>query len=217
VSRVDREVQALLVARLRQRYPEDRVLAEEGSAGSAAAEFCWALDPLDGTRAYLSGLPIWGISLGLLRQGEPVLGVFAMPAVGETYHGDATGAFCNGEPLSRPGGAAIDDPLAFFAAPSNAHLRYQIDLPRVRSLGSVAAHLVYVARGAAIATLTRRIWLWDLAGVLPILHHTGIALRYLSGAPFDIRPLLSGEPASEPLLAAPPALIAELRSRIAVR
>ena len=112
-----------------------------------------------------------------------------MPAVGDLFWGNADGAFYNGQPLLPRDTASLDDPLAFLAVPSNAHLLYNISFGRLRSLGSVAAHLTYVARGAAIGALTRRVKLWDLAGVLPILKHTGIELRYLSGAPFDVRDL----------------------------
>ena len=148
------------------------------------------IDPLDGTRAYASGLPIWGVSVGVLRNGKPLAGGFYMPAVDELYWGDETGAFLDGRPLPPPA-VSLDDPLAFLAVPSNSHLLYDISFHRLRSLGSTAAHLIYVAR--------RRNWRADPAGQglgpgrrAADLRHTGIELRYLSGAPFDICDLLPG-------------------------
>lgn len=210
---VDHQVEALLFEYIHARYPDHQVISEESGVCGGEHEYLWVMDPLDGTRAYASGLPIWGISLGLLHNGEPLAGGFYMPAVDELYWGDWEGVFLNGRPLPTPV-VSLDDPLAFLAVPSNSHLLYDIRYHRLRSLGSTAAHLIYVARGAAVGALTRRVAVWDLAGVLPILRHTGIQLSYLSGAPFDLRPLQDGQQISEPLLAARPENMERLRSSI---
>lgn len=202
VTRLDRDIEAMLVGRIRHEYPHHRILAEEGSIGGSDPEFTWVIDPLDGTRAYASGLPLWGISVGLLHNEEPLAGAFHLPAVNELYWGDRRSAFLNGQPLLPPV-AALDSPLVFLAVPSNSHLLYDISFGRLRSFGSTAAHLIYVARGAAIGALTRQVKIWDLAGVLPILSNTGIALHYLSGRTFNPEELLDGRPAPEPLVAAP--------------
>lgn len=214
---MDRTIEAFLLSRLADRYPTHRVLTEESGVHGGDSEFTWVIDPLDGTRAFASGLPIWGISAGILRRSEPLAGAFYLPALHELYWGDATGAFLDGRPLTPPSPVSLDDPLAFLLVPSNSHLLYDIDLRRVRSLGSTAAHLIYVARGVAVGALTRRVKLWDLAGVLPILRHAGIELRYLSGMPVRMRDLLDGQPASEPILAAAPHLVEPLRAMIRPR
>lgn len=213
VTRVDREIETLLVAHIGRVFPRHRILAEEGSSGGGDSSFLWVIDPLDGTRAYLSGLPIWGISVGLLRNGAPLAGAFYLPAVNELYWGDGQTAFLNDKPLSPPT-AGLDSRFTFLAVPSNWHLEYEISFERLRSLGSTAAHLVYVARGAAIGALTRRVRIWDLAGVLPVLQPLGIELRYLSGAPFAVEALLAGEQIPEPILAAPAHLLDPLRAMI---
>jgi myo-inositol-1(or 4)-monophosphatase len=210
---VDREVEGFLLEKIHAHHPGHQVVSEESGVHGIEHEVLWVIDPLDGTRAYASGLPIWGISLGLLHNGEPLAGGFYMPAMDELYWGDKNGAFLNGRPLLPPV-SSLDDPLAFLAVPSNSHLLYDISFHRLRSLGSTAAHLIYVARGAAVGALTRRVKVWDLAGVLPILQHTGIELRYLSGASFDIRDLLPGASAREPLIAAPTTMIEGIRQSI---
>lgn len=213
VTRLDHDIEALLVGRIRREYPHHRILAEEGSIGGSDPEFTWVIDPLDGTRAYASGLPLWGVSVGLLHNEEPLAGAFHLPAVNELYWGDRRSAFLNGQPLLPPV-AALDSPLVFLAVPSNSHLLYDISFGRLRSLGSTAAHLVYVARGAAIGALTRQVKIWDLAGVLPLLLSLDIELRYLSGNPFRLFDLLDGQPAPEPLLAANKSIISSLLSMI---
>jgi myo-inositol-1(or 4)-monophosphatase len=213
---VDQKVEAFLLDKIHACFPLHQTISEENGAYGSDHEFLWVVDPLDGTRAYASGLPIWGISVGLLHHGEPLAGAFYMPAVNELYWGDANGALLNGRPLLPPT-VSLDDPQVFLAVPSNSHLLYDIKFQRLRSLGSTAAHLIYVARGAAIGALTRRVKIWDLAGVLPMLQHTGIELRYLSGAPFDLRELLAGESAREPLLASRALNIARLLESVRIK
>lgn len=211
---VDHQIEAFLLKCIQGQYPSHQIMTEESGMHGNRGSFLWVIDPLDGTRAFASGLPIWGVSVGLLRHGEPFAGGLCFPALGELYWGDDGGAFLNGQSLRRPATTRMDDPLAFLAVPSNSHLVYDIDFRRLRSLGSTAAHLIYVARGAAVGALTRRAKLWDLAGVLPILQYTGIKLRYLSGAPFDVRDLLQGEAAPEPLVAAQAEIIDEVTKTI---
>lgn len=213
----DEAIESYLRNRISERYPQHQIIGEEKDRerGNECA-FTWIIDPIDGTRAFASGLPIWGISVGVLKEGKPHTGVFYMPAVDEIYSANASGAFCNDYSLSTPSPADLEDPLTFLAVPSNAHLEYDIAYPRVRSLGSTAAHLAYVARGAAIGALTRHVKIWDLAGVLPLLNQTDIALTYLSGAPFDIRELIDGSPTPEPLVAAGQDFIDRIRNRIRV-
>ena len=213
VTVADREIEALLVEHFRREFPHDRILTEEGSASGNHSRFTWVIDPLDGTRAYISGLPIWGISIGLLHDDEPMAGAFYLPAVNELYWGNGQDAFLNEAPLTSPA-VSLNSSFAFLAVPSNCHMAYEISFGRLRSLGSTAAHLIYVARGAAIGALTRRVRLWDLAGVLPILMPLGIELRYLSGAPFLVRDLMDGQRAPEPMLAAPKHLIDPLLTMI---
>src|SRR5690554_2312891 len=75
VTAVDREVEERIVAFLRRRFPDTGVLAEEGSSHNPGAGRLWVLDPLDGTRNFIKGHPGYNVSLGLVQDGWPVLGV----------------------------------------------------------------------------------------------------------------------------------------------
>jgi myo-inositol-1(or 4)-monophosphatase len=217
VTDADQQIEKFLVENIIKSYPGHQVRAEEGGIRGGNSEFLWAIDPIDGTRAFVSGLPIWGISIGILHHGEPYAGALYMPATREIYSGSPNGAFYNEESLHPCTEIDIQSPLAFMAVPSNAHLLYDISCPRLRSLGSTTAHLAYVARGVATAALTRRVRIWDIAAVLPILSIVGIQLTYLSGKPFLIHDLLSGELSPEPIVAAPINLLDEIRGLIQVK
>lgn len=217
ITNADRKIETFLLEKIAQIYPEHQVLAEEGGVRRGNSEFLWAIDPIDGTRAYASGLPIWGISIGILHQGEPYAGALYMPATREIYSGSPNGVFYNEEPLHPCAEIDIQNPLAFMAVPSNAHLLYDISFHRLRSLGSTTAHLAYVVRGVATAVLTRRVRIWDIAAVMPILSAVGIALVYLSGKTFQIHDLLDGRPSPEPIVAAPIHILNDIRGLIRVK
>ena len=96
VTVADREVEAFLRAELRGRFPGDTILGEEmgeemgdeprGGVGESSGRR-WVIDPIDGTRAFITGMPAWGILLGLQENQVPVLGVMHQPFTGETFFG----------------------------------------------------------------------------------------------------------------------------------
>lgn len=102
VTEADETVEKRLSSFLRARYPEAAFLGEEtGNAGPSEAGLRWVVDPIDGTRAFIRGIPTWSILVGLEHDGRPVLGVAYMPAAEELFVGvEGEGAFGNGRPLS---------------------------------------------------------------------------------------------------------------------
>lgn len=216
VTQIDKQIESFFLEKITKHYPNHGVLAEEGSF-RPGSDFTWIIDPIDGTRAFASRLPVWGISVGVFHQEKSYTGVFYMPATREMYWGTNTQAFCNDRELLPQDTIDIDSPLAFMAVPSNAHQHYQIDFPRLRSLGSTTAHLAYVAHGLATAAITRRIKLWDIAAVLPALKISRTKLVYLNGKTFDPKDLLNGERTLEPLIAAHSSIIDRVRACIQLK
>ncbi|MGH7273785.1 MAG: inositol monophosphatase family protein [Nitrospiria bacterium] len=216
VTQIDRQVEDFLLEQIERTYPGHGILAEEGSIRSGK-DFTWIIDPIDGTRAFASGLPVWGISVGVFHQGEPYAGAFYMPATGEMYWGSQEEAYCNERKLVPWVRVDLNSSLAFIAVPSNAHLHFDISFPRLRSLGSVTAHLAYVAHGKATAALTRQIRLWDIAAVLPTLRISQTQLVYLSGETLNPKDLLNGELTPEPLIAAHFSIIDQVRACIELK
>jgi myo-inositol-1(or 4)-monophosphatase len=214
VTDVDHRIESYLYSQISGHYPGHQILAEEGARQGGESDFLWTVDPIDGTRAYASGLPVWGISIGILKRHEPYAGYFFMPAVDELYYGVEGNAFFNNQVLPPANGDGTISPTAFLAVPSNAHRYFDISFGRLRSLGSATAHLAYVARGTALASLTRRLYIWDIAPVMPLLKTTGIAVKYISGQDFVLQDLLDGSPSPEPLVAAPRSVIESMLASI---
>jgi myo-inositol-1(or 4)-monophosphatase len=214
VTEVDHQVEDYLVERIRAQYPQHRILSEESGVLASGDEFAWIIDPIDGTRSFAAGLPIWGVSIGVLRHSQPFVGGFYLPVTREMYWGTCQEAFYNEQRLNPQTTVDLDNPLSFLAVPSDFHLRYTTTYPRARSMGSTAAHLAYVATGAAVGALLEAFSLWDLAGMLPALAALGITTTTLTGSAFQPGDLQDGHKASQPILVAHPQAAAYLRTSI---
>src|SRR5512138_127164 len=90
VTEADHQVEDFLIARIGERYPEHQVLSEESGLHPSAARITWVIDPIDGTRSFASGLPIWGVSIGILAAGKPLAGGLYLPVTNEMYWGTVT-------------------------------------------------------------------------------------------------------------------------------
>jgi myo-inositol-1(or 4)-monophosphatase len=215
VTQADREIEALLSERIRAAYPGHGLIAEEGArAGASREEVLWAVDPIDGTRAFVQGLPGWGITLGVLYRGRPAWGMFYMPLLDDwTYTQGAEGVVWNGRELRDTLRSEWDE-QSFVAISSSAHTRYEIGVERIRALGSMSANMVYTARGSALGCFMEKGYLWDLVAGAAILTRMGGRLEYLSGQAVDWDALSDGRVTPEPVLAGHPEMIQRMRRSI---
>jgi myo-inositol-1(or 4)-monophosphatase len=92
VTEADRAGEAAMRHLIKRTFPTHGIVGEEFGAERADAEYVWVLDPIDGTRAFMAGLPVWGTLIGLLRQGTPVYGLMHQPFTGERFFGDGGAA-----------------------------------------------------------------------------------------------------------------------------
>jgi histidinol-phosphatase len=93
VTAADRDAERAIRAGLAEIYPSHGILGEEFGSQDGESEYCWIIDPIDGTRSFILGLPIWGTLIGLTRQGSPLLGLMDQPFTGERFWSDETDAF----------------------------------------------------------------------------------------------------------------------------
>jgi myo-inositol-1(or 4)-monophosphatase len=92
VTEADRAAEMVMRRMIGEVFPDHGVVGEEFGSDRADAEFCWVLDPIDGTRAFVSGLPVWGTLIGLMRGGAPAYGMMHQPFTRERYFGDGRSA-----------------------------------------------------------------------------------------------------------------------------
>jgi histidinol-phosphatase len=183
VSEADQAAERAIRARL-EALPGHAVVGEEyGVAGAADAEFRWIIDPIDGTKSYVRGVPIWATLLGLERNGELVVGVVSAPAIGmRWWAARGHGAFRDGERISVSSVAAIDDAQLSFAWDTSERFHAEgigerlIALShqcwRTRGIGDFWQHLL-VAEGAFDIAVDPIVALWDIAALIPIIEEAG--------------------------------------------
>src|SRR5262249_29299725 len=100
VTEADRAAEAAMRSLIRNNFPDHGIIGEEYGDEQTDAEYVWVLDPIDGTKSFINGMPTWGTLIGLLRFGEPVFGLMHQPFTRERFSGDGGAAHYRG-----PGGA----------------------------------------------------------------------------------------------------------------
>jgi histidinol phosphatase-like enzyme (inositol monophosphatase family) len=192
VTVADRESEAFLRAAIAARYPDHAVLGEEeGLTGAEGAAYRWILDPIDGTKSFVRGVPLYGVMVGLLREGQPVVGAVNMPALGEIVAA-ARGHGCrwNGRPCRVSEAGTLRESLvtATVAGGYEAHGKGEA-FGRVlaaagifRTWGDCYGHLL-VATGRAEVALDPVMNVWDAAALFPILVEAGGAYTDWQGRP----------------------------------
>ena len=227
VTDVDMAVQAALLDAIALQFPNDAVITEEAMAmphrhaSLATARRCWVIDPIDGTRNYARGMPVFVVSVALLEAGMPVVGLVYNPMTGQMYS------------ASVDGGAWLDDRRievkrefgggdVFIGVPTNYHdplppmVKTWLERMILRNFGSTELHLCLVAAGSFDAAYCERCKLWDIAAGAVLCAETGAEIRKPTGElyfPFDVA-TYQNEPT--PFLAARPpllnTLLADLRN-----
>jgi myo-inositol-1(or 4)-monophosphatase len=217
VTEADLAIEQYLVDRLATRFAGHGILGEEATARALDAPCVWALDPLDGTAAFVAGLPLWAISLGLLHRGEAHFGMIHVPLLGDTYWGGPVyGAWRNDTPIdvSRTPPWQPDD---WMCVPSNMHLSFASTFPgKARALGATATALCYVARGSAVAALVDHASIWDVAAGFAIVAGAGGHIEHLDGRPFALRGPSGRQYVPSPLVVGAAVHLAALRGHIAL-
>jgi len=182
---------------LKTDFPDDQVLSEESGLMDEEvpilSRYAWILDPIDGTNNYALGLSSCAISLALLKQGEPVYGFIYDGSTGQLLEGgprqplrinEKRQAVSKRSFSSRSSIVAVHFPLPEGRV---RDLQPFLEQFRVRSLGSAALHLAYVATGQLDGALDERVRLWDIAAAVALLKSTGLEIRFLDASPFPVR------------------------------
>jgi histidinol-phosphatase len=181
VTVADQNAEKLIRETLLGHFPQDGFLGEEWGNAAGASGYRWIIDPIDGTRSFVRGIPLWGTLVGLEYKGELIAGVARMPALNQTYHAlRGGGAFRDSRRIHV---SKIDD----FA---KAHLYYSslkyfdrtdtdaafhglyAECERQRGFGDCYGFLL-VAEGAGEMMIDHGVHAWDVAALIPIVEEAG--------------------------------------------
>ena len=215
VTEVDHLSEALILAAIRERYPDDAILAEEsgehhavkGEAPTLARGRTWVIDPLDGTVNYANGIPFFCVSVALLVEGLPAVGVIHDPMRSETFAAVAGGpATLDGRAVVVSDKERLEDLVVSLSLAGRGvagRVRATRKAIRVsRNMGSAALALAYVANGRFDAFIqTGGLSTWDIAAAGLIAERGGATITDMAGGSwFD----LSRKTKTIGVLAAPP-------------
>jgi histidinol phosphatase-like enzyme (inositol monophosphatase family) len=194
VTAADKGAEAAIRAMIAKHYPDHGVIGEEYGEDRPDAEFVWVLDPIDGTRAFIAGLPVWTTLIGLRYRGEPVLGSIGQPHIGEIFIGHRGGARLidrdgerplnvrTGVPLSAAIIANTDPQSTLTPAERDAWDRVR-GLARLARLGCDAYAYAMVAAGTLDLVIEAGLKSWDIEAAVPLLAGAGGLVADWTGAP----------------------------------
>ena len=189
VTIADKENEKLISRRIREVFPDDGLLGEEGVSEPALNGRRWIIDPIDGTRDFVRGLPLWSILIGLEVDGEVAVGVSHMPSRGESYFAvRGAGAYLNDTPIRVSNISEPENGVVCLNGFNNLHphafhsklLEWLAAFWAVRSLGG-CMDAVLLARGSVDAWIEPHAQPWDLAALQVILEEAGARFFNLDG------------------------------------
>jgi len=193
VTVADRAAEQAMRAVLAGRFPEHGILGEEFGLERPEARLRWVLDPIDGTRAFITGRPLFGTLIGLLDGETPVLGLIDQPVTGERWIGAAGRTTTFRSPL---GGSVGCRPCAGLAeaelACTSPHIFASSDLPRFERLAAAAGRVSFggdcyayglLALGQIDIIAEATLQVWDWAALAPVIEGAGGSLTDWQGRP----------------------------------
>jgi inositol-phosphate phosphatase/L-galactose 1-phosphate phosphatase/histidinol-phosphatase len=206
VTIADREAEAAMRRLIEARFPDHGILGEEHGSVRAEAEHLWVLDPIDGTKSFISGIPLFGTLIALLHRGRPVLGVIDQPILGERWLGGAgRSTTLNGAPVqARPCpslaaatlfSTAPDSMFASFEAEGFARLRRAVKLVRT---GADCYAYAQLASGFVDLVVEGQLKPYDYCALVPVIEGAGGVITDWQGRPLglasDGKVIASGDP-----------------------
>lgn len=181
VTQADRDAEKLCRSLIEARFPEDGIVGEEFGICRPDAPRRWILDPIDGTKSFIRGVPLYGVLIGLEEAGRPVLGVVHFPVLSETVAAArGSGCYCNGRRSRVSEISVLEDALVLSTdaeslGEQGRAAEWQQLTSRAamaRTWGDCYGHAL-VATGRAEAMLDPVLAIWDSAALLPIVEEAG--------------------------------------------
>lgn len=192
VTEVDKGSEQIILANIRRAFPEHGILAEETGRQEGNSDYCWVVDPLDGTTNYAQGLPIFAVSIALQHQGHSVLGVVYAPMTDQLYAAVlGEGAFVNGKPIRVGAKEKLMDCVLATGFPydsashpdNNANYASHLipKLRGIRRMGAAAYDLCQVASGTMDGYWELGLAPWDVAAGSLIVTEAGGVVQPWAG------------------------------------
>lgn len=186
VTIADREAESLLRRRILEHFPSDGIVGEEHGTQDGTTDFCWILDPIDGTKSFVSGVPLYTTLIGVLECDQPRIGVIAAPALAESIHAMTGQGAWYEQPNQPPAKAQVSSCASLSDAvfvtseratfderdAGDAYARMESATRLTRTWGDAYGYML-VATGRAEVMIDALLCVWDAAAVLPVVTEAG--------------------------------------------
>ena len=194
VTAADKGVEELIRSEIERRFPAHGILGEEYGSSRPDAPYQWIVDPIDGTRAFMMGLPTWGTLIGLSLNGTPLLGVMSQPFTGEVFWSSRDGAHTSGpigtsklavrpcEALSKAV-LACTHPSLFKTAHELARYREVEARVKMARFGGDCYVYCLLAAGQVDLIIEANLQPFDVAALVPIIERAGGIITTWDGGP----------------------------------
>jgi len=192
VTAADKGAETLMRDILARDFPDHGIVGEEFGTVNAGADYVWTLDPIDGTRAFIIGMPLWGTLIGLQHLGKPLLGVMDQPFIGERFWNDDRAAWYRGpKGLQRCGTRAcaeLDQALLTATTPDMFHGEDEVRFNRLakavrmRRFGGDCYSYCMLALGQIDIVAEARLKPFDIVPLIPIIEKAGGVVCSWDGA-----------------------------------
>ncbi len=206
VTATDKQVETFIVDQIQDRFPDHGIWGEETGKKNAASEYCWIIDPIDGTTSFFHGQPYYAVSIALKKHEQIIAGAVYAPALGQLFHARIhEGAWLNDRPIQVSGTTSLTDSVMAtgFAClrsgmePNNL-IHFNRIVPQLRDIrrcGSAAIDLCYVAAGKVDAFWELNLNVYDVAaGVLMVTEAGGEVTDFTGGPGFPENGIVAANP-----------------------
>ena len=195
VTEADREAEQAIRALIRSEFPEHGMLGEEFGAENADAEHVWVIDPIDGTRSFISGVPLWGTLVGLNRNGDAVAGMMSQPFTGELFYANESGAHYEGRGaslrLQTRKTASVADATLCTTTPALFRDGHRVAFDRLEAAcrlsryGTDCYGYCMLAAGQVDLVVETGLQPYDIVALIPIIEHAGGVVTNWDGGPAE--------------------------------
>ncbi|MBT3299826.1 MAG: inositol monophosphatase [Candidatus Marinimicrobia bacterium] len=197
VTKIDRDAEALIISEIKRHFPHHSILAEESGKDTNDSDVLWVIDPLDGTTNFVHGYPAFSVSIGVLIQGIPTIGIVAeMPNIKLYTAIKGQGAFMEGKPISVSRTKRLIDSLLVtgFGYEHGESWHKNMALFKsftdktqgVRRLGAASVDICHLASGKVDGYWEYDLSPWDSAAGIVIAEEAGASITRIDGKPYSI-------------------------------
>ncbi|MDH3242096.1 MAG: histidinol-phosphatase [Alphaproteobacteria bacterium] len=193
VTKADRDAEIAMRVLVADAYPDHGILGEEFDPVNPGAEYTWVLDPIDGTKSFITGKPLFGTLVALARDGRPILGLINQPILGERWRGiEGMAATFNGEPARVRPCAALGSAILYATSP---HMFQGADAEAFARVTGRVQHALYggdcyayglLASGHADLVVEADLKPFDYAALVPVVEGAGGIITDWAGAPLTL-------------------------------